>query len=585
MSNTVLRYSWVDGYNDTYQFELMIGDTTAITPSYVDLDDPAFVGCKISCEQDSYSGIRSVLGLPTANVLTLTLDINDFSNTLINQLYDGTNASSTTLTLYTGYTTGFRYENTIVLKKNGTPIFYGVQEIEDKVTTNSNGQFEIEFVCIISKALQILELSDEGLGLTDNSTIETEPTTLPNYDKICRTTYNYDFFYLVSSQVRGSQAKTAPLNQSAGHKFITFKYFFEVLSDLCSTLATAWRRGSTTITIDNPMTIHTFYKQDETSAGSTGSPLTEDELGFVYAIDDIGTGDNQTGLFVDTLKYESVWEFLRDMLEGWGFRSKYDYSALTLKHYPFKDTTNEVTINGNIGLQGDLTHNELKFTSINSTIKGNIDYNGPIGISKNEVKDVTVTYQTNNNGNLARFELYPIFHTSPVGVTDHRIAKWWGSKCYNHGAISYLRIVSYSGINRASILRAHDKIAYKYASASAYSPTPHAEVLKLPDASSAKNGDYVGKYMTNWVRKRLSNSTSPVITNYVLWTYLLSPSLSFEIKLDQGNFNIEDIGEVCTFSSLDFLPAYSNISEDIAFITKIEYDFEGFWTIGVTLAN
>lgn len=590
MSDNVYRYSWTDNFNNTYQFELMIGSHLTITPNYIDLEDPAFVSCLFSGEQDDYSGIKSVLGIPTANVLNLTLNLNEFTNTVIEYFYNGTSTSTDTLTLYTGYSVPFNYENTIILKKNGTTIFYGVQEIEDEVSTNADGHYEMQFVCMIAKSLQKLECSDEGLGLTDNSTVQIEPSTIPTYEKVVETRYNFDFFYLSGSSVRGSIFKQPPANLYAYHRWITFKHFFESISGLATVLATAWRRGSTTITIDNPMTNHTFYKIDEGVGGGKGSALTENELGFVYAIamEEKGTSNviNQDGLLVNILKYDSVWELLRDYLEGWAFRSKFDYSTLTLEHSPFKDTTDKVTFNSNIDITSDLSHHQLKFVSINSTFKGNLNYDGAIGISKNEVLDITVTNKTNNNGNLQRFELYPIFHTCPVGVTDHRVGKWWASKCYNHGSIGYLRIVSYSGSSKATIIRAYDAINFKYASASTYEPTPHADVLDLPNAeSSSSNGNYVGKYMTNWTRKRLSNSTSPVITNHVLATYLQSPSLTFEFQTDQ-DLSIEDLGKTCEFSDLSFLPAYSNISVDVAFITKIEYDFEsGVYNVGVTLAN
>jgi hypothetical protein len=583
MSNTIYRYSF-SVYDDDYVIDLMIGHNSVITPIVINLTDSQVKSYSYNCQNDD------VQGLPNANIFKLQLDMNSFSNFFKYYFYNSTASLVGTLTLNSGKIIPFYYENTIKVTKNGTTIFIGVQEREGKTNTDSEGFYEFEFICILSKALQIIEPNESFLDLTGvaNSDsrylVDTSSETI-TYDDVVSHRFLFDFFYLQSSSVRGSLVKDQrDIHYRSGscpfYDSVTFKYFFEYISGVCSELLTAWRRATTTMTINNPMNLYDFYKQNEDVDGNEGSLIAENDLRFIYMK---WYGAEYYGLFGEN-SFNSIWEFFRVWFDGLPVRFKYDYVGLEIDYLGIIDNDDLVNLNVNVSVEGDSVRNDLLFVEINNQWEGNIDDDGPIGISKNEEKQYLNSIKKNNNGNLDRLELQSLFHNIPMSATDHRVGKWWASKIFNKGVIGYLRPISYLGIIYQTFVRAHHKTGFLYDGTNIYAPTPAALSLYFPDASKgSSNGGTVIKKSVIFTKLIQNNSTLPVINNYIFSTFLQGASLTLKLQID-GVLEPSAIGSMVTFSDYSFIPAWSSISVSFGYIMSIEYDFDKC-TIEVIIAN
>ena len=148
MSNVIYRYTF-DVFDDTYEINLMIGHDTTITPSIINLTPPQIKSYNFKSEIDY------ITGLPLANEFNIELNIALFNDTTKGYFYNATASLLNTLTLNNGKVIPFFYENTLEVKKNTDVIFYGVQERLEAGETDENGFFNLKFICLLSKALQI----------------------------------------------------------------------------------------------------------------------------------------------------------------------------------------------------------------------------------------------------------------------------------------------------------------------------------------------------------------------------------------------------------------------------------------------
>lgn len=582
-----VKYQQVIG---DYTFTFWFGEEFDFsTPTTVTLDDDVIKSFEFSGENSD------PMGLHTANSLKISIDVAVFNLTLREAFIDGTITNTTGLILDTisgGIFNGktfdiddFIYYNSIQVEKNGVVIFYGVQDIQDEVSVD--GDFmDLEYTCIISKALQILPLKYfKTLGAGSYSYIYMYMYNLTgsNYNDTILGFWNMDNYYTDGGSVRGV------INIDDKYRGITyfnytmtFKYLFELVSSWCSTMISKWLRASNTFTLDNPFNHIKFYKLSATNDFLKSTQLTEDEIRFNYKLSDYD-------MFGETsvLNYDSWFEFLRDLTPSLFLRSKVDYDNLELNHYPILDNTDEVEFNEEVKLEGNPILYKWKWNEINNTFNSSNRMTFERG-QPFPNDEITLTKRSNGSGNLKRLELKTYFHNVPISSSNHRYRKTWLASDNNIGAIGYITNFSIDGAIESVFIRCHDVVSIKRNATDYYEPTNKVNTVSLPDAKDravSPSGAKVANEYYNWRALRVTDTTLPTEINHLIWAYLRGGSVTFEFTTDQ-DIDINSINSFCSFSDYTFLPNYLQSFNTKGIITKISKSSENdLVRVEVTIAN
>ena len=584
MSNVIYRYTF-DVFDDTYEINLMIGHDTTITPSVINLTPPQIKSYNFKSEIDY------ITGLPLANEFNIELNIALFNDTTKGYFYNATASLLNTLTLNNGKVIPFFYENTLEVKKNTDVIFYGVQERLEAGETDEDGFFNLKFICLLSKALQIIEPNEEFMKLSETADddgrylVDSTSATI-TYDIIIFHRYIFDYFYTIGGEARGKISIDRPSNFNAGicdfYDSVTIKYLFEYIGDIASELCTAWRRGTFTMSIDNPYNNFDFYKNSETQANTKGTLLAENDIRILWRktangnFTDIGEGIS--------FQYNSVWDFLRILFEGLPLRFKYDYVNKKIINTQIVNTGDDLEITGQVNNISNAIRNEIQFIEVNNQYQGNNNAITAKGFDNNTLIDYTQTIKANNNGNLARLEIQSLYNNVPTACSANRIGRVWGSRIHNPSLIGYLRVINFGGTNLQTFHKIHHVVGVNYNGTDKYEPTAPTIDLDYKNATIKQNTERarVNNSITynNTIRQ---NTTTPTIFNHVINTYLNRPSLTLTINTTD-NLTPSDIGRMVSFSNYNFIPAWVNFSVTYGFIKSIEYDFE-LTKLEVILAN
>lgn len=582
----VANYKYTYSFPNTdYSIELWFGEEDAFsTPTEIELDEETVLDLTWNGEADS------PFGLSIANQAEITLKLDKFSNTEKVFFLNGA-IEDTTLTLFSS--SGYDYNlsdfpclNVLKIINNGTTEFIGVQEVQETISTDENGYFKLKFTCIIAKALQLFPFKIErqqGFGSWAYfDRYFTDQATGVNYNNTKTCNYHVDNYYLTS--IVNAVVIRDEVGRNQNYYATTFKNLFEVLSGFISTIITLWLRQSSTFTFNNPLNYMKLYKLDGASTMLKGTLLTENELHFIYKrgiVDNIAVS---MSLFGESsiLDYDSWWEFLREFTSNYYIRSKIDYSTLTVSHLPIKDLSDEVTINGEIGVEGDYTLYEWVWNESNMSLRNSNKVTYPKGQSY-ENEQIEISYTNKGNGNLRRLEFNLDFHNVPITASNHRHNSVWNATDNNLGAIGYIEILDISESSASNkFVRVSDFVEIKRDANNYYTPTEQTNTVTLPNARNDNVGGVVARNYLQWRNTRISTTTIPTVVNYMIMNFLRNASASFEFNTDQDVL-LNKLNGTITFSDFTFLPENLQVLDGFGWINKIEKSVNGLVKIGVTI--
>jgi hypothetical protein len=580
------KYTY-DFPNSDYSIELWFGEADAFSaPTEIELDEETIIDLTLNGESDN------PFGLPTASQATLKLKLDKF-NTFQKIYFLQGKIEDTTLTLFnvaSGTYAGnyqlndFPCLNTIKVINNGNVEFIGVQEVQETIDTDENSIFELKFTCIIAKALQLFPFQTSRVNANGDkfgfvSSYILNQGTGSGYDKYYINNYLVDNYYLTS--FTNAVVVRDEKDRDAGYYSTTFKNLFEIVGSLTNVIINLWLRDTDTFTINNPLAYMKLYKLDGASTMLKGTLLTENEIQFIFyrtdGIDVFGETSN--------LPYDSWWEFLREFTSNYYIRSKINYSTLTISHLPIKDLTDEVTINGEVGVSGNYSLYEWIWNQSIMSLKNSTKYTYPKG-SPYENEQIDVSYKNNGNGNLRRLEFNLDFHNVPITASNHRHRKVWNATDNNMGAIGYIESLEINGIStHNNFVRCSDYVEVKRDDTNYYSPTEQTNTVTLPNAQQDNVGGVVAANYLTWRNNRLSTTTIPTVINYVIMNYLRNTSATFEFETDQ-DVSLNNLNGTLTFNDYSFLPDSLQLLDGFGWISKIEKSVIGSTiTIGTTITT
>ena len=576
------KYTY-DFPNSDYSIELWFGEADAFSaPTEFQLDEETIIDLTLSGESDN------PFGLPTASQATLKLNLDKFNSFQKIYFLQG-KIEDTTLTLFTADSGTKTFElndfpclNTIKVINNGNVEFIGVQEVQETIDTDENSIFELKFTCIVAKALQLfpfkINKSYSGInyGYIEYYFIENGMSN--------QNTYFLDNYYL-SSIVNAVVVREDP-DRDASYFSALFKDLWTAVSNLTTSIINLWLRDTDTFTINNPLAYLKLYSLDGASTMIKGTLLNENNIEFIYKRSESATSEQKICLFNESswLPYDSWWEFLREFTSNYYIRSKINYSTLTIEHLPIKDLTDEVTINGEIGVSGNYSLYEWIWNQSIMSLKNSTKYTYPKG-SPYENEQIDVSYKENGNGNLRRLEFNLDFHNVPITTSNHRHRSQWNATDNNLGAIGY-RVSLQMGsetIPFNKFVRCSDYVEVKRDDTNYYSPTEQTNTVTLPNAQQDNVGGVVAANYLTWRNTRLSETTIPTVINYVIMNYLRNTSATFEFETDQ-DVSLNNLNGTLTFSDYSFLPDSLQLLNGFGWISKIEKSVIGSTiTIGTTI--
>ena len=576
------KYTY-DFPNSDYSIELWFGEADAFsTPTEIELDEETILDLTLSGESDN------PFGLPTASQATLKLNLDKFNSFQKIYFLQG-KIEDTTLTLFTADSGTKTFElndfpclNTIKVINNGNVEFIGVQEVQETIDTDENSIFELKFTCIIAKALQLFPFkvnksySGINFGYIEYYFIENGMSK--------QNTYFLDNYYL--SSIVNAVVVRDEVDRDAFYYSALFKDLWIAVSDLTTSIINLWLRETHIFTINNPLSYLKLYSLDGASTMLKGTLLDENNIEFIYKRSKSANSEQKICLFNESswLPYDSWWEFLREFTSNYYIRSKINYSTLTISHLPIKDLTDEVTINGEIGVSGNYSLYEWIWNQSIMSLKNSNKYTYPKG-SPYENEQIEVSYKENGNGNLRRLEFNLDFHNVPITTSNHRHRSQWNATDNNLGAIGY-RVSLQMGSETISFnkfVRCSDYVEVKLDDTNYYSPTEQTNTVTLPNAQQDNVGGVVAANYLTWRNTRLSETTIPTVVNYVIMNYLRNTSASFEFETDQ-DVSLNNLNGTLTFNDYSFLPDSLQLLNGFGWISKIEKSVIGSTiTIGTTI--